>query len=131
MYNDLLAKILEPDMTLPYQFYGTRQLSGQLDGQKKLMLAVLQDAVECLEKYRRAKSPIHQELYQDALDWVRDPSADWLFCFNNVCDFLGFDPVYLRQSLLGREKTGCKNSRAKVIPMAQVEKAGKSPAALF
>lgn len=130
MYNDLLAKILEPDMTLPYQFYGTRQLSGQLDGQKKLMLAVLQDAVECLEKYRSAKSAIHQELYRDALDWVRDPSADWLFCFTNVCDFLGFDSAYLRQSLLGREKRACKSSQTKLAPMARVESACKLPSAL-
>ena len=114
MYNDLLAKILEPDTMLPFHFYGTKQLAGQLDGQKKLMLAVLQDAVECLEKYRGSKSAIQQELYQDALNWIRDPSSDWLFCFATVCDFLGFDPAYLRQSLLEREEKTCKTQLAEI-----------------
>lgn len=130
MYNDLLAKILEPDTTLPYQYYGSRQLSGQLDGQKKLMLAVLQDAVECLEKYRASKNPIQQEVYRDALNWVRDQSADWLFCFTNVCDFLGFDPNYVRQSLLQREEQKRKKRRAKLAPVAATEKSCKLSAAL-
>src|SRR5918992_4799036 len=104
MYNDFFAKILEPDTMLPFQFYGKTQLSGQVDGQRKLMLAILQDAVECLEKYRTSKSSVHQELYQNALNWVRDPGADWLFCFTNVCDFLGFDPTFMRESLLAREE---------------------------
>jgi hypothetical protein len=130
MYNDLLAKILEPDTMLPFHFYGTRQLSGQMDGQKKLMLAVLQDAVECLEKYRSPKSVIQQELYQDALNWIRDPSSDWLFCFASVCDFLGFDPAYLRQSLLEREEKACEKTRTtKLADLAGSARSCKLPAA--
>lgn len=130
MYNDLLAKILEPDTMLPFHFYGTRQLSGQLNGQKKLMLAVLQDAVECLEKYRSSKNAIQQELYQDALNWIRDPSSDWLFCFTTVCDFLGFDPGYLRQSLLEREEQACKKARIGLAEIAGAAQTCKLPSPL-
>ena len=63
MYDDFLARILEPDTFLPSQFYGNKGLSRQLEGEKRLMLAILKDAVECLEKYRRSKTPIGRELY--------------------------------------------------------------------
>ena len=49
MYDDFLARILEPDIFLPSQFYGTGGLSRQLEGEKRLMIAILKDAVECLE----------------------------------------------------------------------------------
>src|SRR3972149_2925044 len=79
MYDDFLARIIEPDAFLPSQFYGNRALSRQLDGEKKLMLAILKDGVECLEKYRGAKSSIGKGLYENALDWVEDKSTAWPF----------------------------------------------------
>ncbi|OGP29761.1 MAG: hypothetical protein A2038_10210 [Deltaproteobacteria bacterium GWA2_57_13] len=104
MYDDFLARIIEPDAYLPSQFFGNRGLSRQLDGEKKLMLAILKDAVECLEKYRGTKNTIGKGLYQNALEWVGDESTGWPFSFNNICDLLGFDPDYLREFLLKREQ---------------------------
>lgn len=104
MYDDFLARIIEPDTFLPSQFYGNRGLSRQLDGEKKLMLAILKDAVECLEKYRGSKSSIGRALYENTLEWVEDMSTGWPFSFNNICDLLGFDPDYLREFLLKRER---------------------------
>ena len=118
MYDDFLARILEPDTFLPSQFYGNRLLSRQLEGEKRLMLAILKDAVECLEKYRAARSSSGRELYQSALEWVEDKSIGWLFSFNNICDFLGFDPDYLRDFLLRRERRVGKPTRGKVYPFA-------------
>lgn len=130
MYNDFLSKILEPDTMLPFQFYGKRQLSGHVDGQKKLMLAILQDAVECLEKYRGSRNSIQQELYQDSLNWICDASADWLFCFTNVCDFLGFDPSFMRQSLLAREEKAGKKIPLRGAEIARSDRSAKLSSAL-
>lgn len=130
MYNDFLSKILEPDTMLPFQFYGKRQLSGHVDGQKKLMLAILQDAVECLEKYRGSRNSIQQELYQDSLNWICDPAAEWLFCFTNVCDFLGFDPSFMRQSLLEREAKARKKVSLRGTELARGDRVAKLPSAL-
>jgi hypothetical protein len=111
MYDDFLARIIEPDIFLPSQFYGTGGLSRQLEGEKRLMIAILKDAVECLEKYRAARSSSGRSHYENALEWVQDRGADWLFSFTNICDFLGFDPDYLREVLLKRE-----NHYTKVLP---------------
>ena len=78
MYDDFLARILEPDIFLPSQFFGTRGLPRRLEGEKRLMLAILKDAVECLDKYRRTRSSVGKELYLNALQWVEDTGTDWL-----------------------------------------------------
>lgn len=118
MYDDFLARILEPDIFLPSQFYGSGGLSRKVEGEKRLMIAVLKDAVECLEKYRSARSGAGQSQYQNAIEWVEDTSTDWLFSFTNICDLLGFDPNYLRGMLLKREKKYLKPERNRVLSFA-------------
>ncbi|HKY09583.1 MAG TPA: hypothetical protein VJQ55_15135 [Candidatus Binatia bacterium] len=118
MYDDFLARILEPDIFLPSQFYGSTGLSRKLEGEKRLMIAVLKDAVECLDKYRGARSPIGQGQYLSAIEWVEDTDTEWLFSFTNICDLLGFDPEYLREVLLKRENRYTKPERAKVLSLA-------------
>jgi hypothetical protein len=116
MYDDFLARILEPDIFLPSQFYGSRGLSRQLEGEKRLMIAILKDAVECLDKYRAARNGPGRCQYQNALQWVQDRRTEWLFSFTNICDLLGFDPDYLRQMLLKREEKHCNTFRGKIYP---------------
>jgi hypothetical protein len=115
MYDDFLARILEPDVFLPSQFYGTGSLSRKLEGEKRLMIAILKDAVECLDKYRGARSSSGRSNYLNALEWVEDKSTDWLFSFTNICDLLGFDPDYMRGVLLKRENKGIKPVRARFV----------------
>lgn len=120
MYDDFLARILEPDVFLPSQFYGSGALSRKLEGEKRLMIAVLKDAVECLDKYRGARSGAGQIQYQSAIEWVEDTDTEWLFSFTNICDLLGFDPEYLREVLLKRENRYVKPERERVLSLAEM-----------
>lgn len=118
MYDDFLARILEPDIFLPSQFYGATGLSRKLEGEKRLMIAVLKDAVECLDKYRGSRSSLGQDQYLNAIEWVEETDTEWLFSFTNICDLLGFDPEYLREVLLKRENRYIKPERTKVMSLA-------------
>jgi hypothetical protein len=120
MYDDFLARILEPDVFLPSQFYGTGNLSRKLEGEKRLMIAVLKDAVECLDKYRAARSGSGRSHYLNALEWVEDKRTDWLFSFTNICDLLGFDPDYMREVLLKRENKYVKPAPRRLASYATV-----------
>lgn len=115
MYDDFLARIVEPDIFLPSQFYGTSGLSRKLEGEKRLMIAILKDAVECLDKYRDAKSAVGRCLYRDAIEWVQDRDTNWLFSFTNICDLLGFDPHYMRETLLKRENKFARAPRRRSL----------------
>jgi hypothetical protein len=118
MYDDFLARILEPDVFPPSQFYGSAGLSRKLEGEKRLMIAVLKDAVECLDKYRGSDSSAGQCQYESAIEWVEDTDTEWLFSFTNICDLLGFDPEYLREVLLKRENRYVKPDRERVLSLA-------------
>jgi hypothetical protein len=118
MYDDFLARILEPDIFLPSQFYGTGGLSRKLEGEKRLMIAILKDAVECLEKYRGARTSAGRSHYENAIEWVKDTDTEWLFSFTNICDLLGFDPDYMREVLLKRENKHVRVVRPSVLTFA-------------
>jgi len=120
MYDDFLARILEPDIFLPSQFYGNGGLSRKLEGEKRLMIAILKDAVECLEKYRGSRTSVGRVSYQSAIEWVEDTDTDWLYSFTNICDLLGFDPHYLREQLLKRESRYIKPLRSRTLSLANM-----------
>jgi len=120
MYDDFLARILEPDIFLPSQFYGNGALSRKLEGEKRLMIAILKDAVECLEKHRGSRSSAGKISYQSAIEWVEDTDTEWLYSFTNICDLLGFDPNYLREQLLKRENRYVKPLRTRTLSLASM-----------
>jgi len=82
------------------------------------MIAILKDAVECLEKYRSARSSVGRSHYENAIDWIKDTDTEWLFSFTNICDLLGFDPDYMREVLLKRENKYNKPERSSVLSFA-------------
>jgi hypothetical protein len=84
------------------------------------MIAVLKDAVECLDKYRDARSSSGRSHYLNALEWVEDKRTDWLFSFTNICDLLGFDPDYMREVLLKRENKYVKPAPRTLVSYATV-----------
>jgi hypothetical protein len=120
MYDDFLARILEPDIFLPSQIYGNGGLSRKLEGEKRLMIAILKDAAECLEKFRASRSSAARISYQSAIDWIEDSDTDWLYSFNNICDLLGFDPAYLREQLLKRENRYFKPTPIRNVSLASM-----------
>jgi hypothetical protein len=68
-------------------------------GEERLMLAVLKDAVECIERYRSAYGARSRSTYHDALRWVRGHDHTWLFSFENICLGLNLNPNRLRSVL--------------------------------
>ena len=60
------------------------------EGERKLMQAVLSEAIVCLTG--RAGPP--RERYQlaaEALRWIRSRDMSWAFSFESICDVLGID----------------------------------------
>lgn len=68
--------------------------------EEKLMFAVLNDAVECLAKYRDGKRRRERSLYLEARDWILSKENEELTSFENICDTLKIAPNYLRLGLL-------------------------------
>ena len=78
------------------QWHGT----GNFQSEKKLMFAVLLDAIECFQKYATLPGPYARRLFDSAEDWIFENNRDWPFSFVNVCEAMEIDPSYLRKGLL-------------------------------
>ena len=80
------------------------------EGEEKLMLAVLENAVEYFQKYVLARKPSGKMRFQEAEEWFLEKDSDELFSFENICDTLQLHPDYIRKGLL-RWKEAKLNSR--------------------
>jgi hypothetical protein len=107
--QDRLAGLFEPDVLLPAQFFAAFRRIGGLDRERLLMLAVLEDAVDCYQKYAFAKDPRGRQLFCEADEWVGSEDKGWLFSFENICDTLEIAPGYVRRGLSQwRERQGTR-----------------------
>lgn len=90
--------MFEPDTLLPEQYFA---LLGRkpLHGEKRLLLAMLEDAVHCFQTYLLAKKPHERRLFQEAEEWIDSTDALWFFSFENICDVIGINPSRMREAL--------------------------------
>jgi hypothetical protein len=95
-----LNDLFEPDVLLPVQYFAALKRKKYSCGEHRLLIAIMQDAIECFQKHIHARDSKRRQLYMDAELWVTDQSDDGPFSFDNVCDLLGMNPDYLRVGLL-------------------------------
>jgi hypothetical protein len=95
MSNDEAADASVPDAIMPEQFFERLGLRVGDVPEKRLMFAVLLDAVIQLRKRNTSGAA-------DAERWIRGEGedGDQPFSFANVCGALGIDPSYLARGLL-------------------------------
>lgn len=96
----MLTSLFQPDNLLPAQYFATFRRKTYLEPERRLMLAVLEDAVCCFQKYMFARDTRGKARFRDAENWILEEQSDWSFSFNNICEVTGCDPDYLRQGLV-------------------------------
>jgi hypothetical protein len=113
--HDRLASLFEPDVLLPAQFFAAFRREGGLERERLLMLAVLEDAVDCYQKYAHARDPRGRQLFEEARDWVVSTDRTWLFSFENICDTLEICADYVRRGLRDWRDRNQHGRRPKVL----------------
>src|SRR5262245_47692249 len=73
------------------------------EGEERLMLAVLESAVEDFQKYVLARNPSEQKLFQEAEEWLLEKDSRGLFPFDSICETLGLDPDRSEERRVGKE----------------------------
>ena len=92
------ASLFQPDTLLSAQYFDDRRRKAPLEPVKRLMLAILEDAINCFQDNHRARCGKSQRLFDEAREWIFGVS-DWVFGFENICSALGFEPQYIRAGL--------------------------------
>jgi hypothetical protein len=117
--EERVTSLFQPDTLMPEQYLETFRRKLHLEPEKKLLLAVLEDAIACFQKYLFAKDGKGKVLFLEAEEWILDRDTDWLFSFANVCEMLGFEPTYLRDGLIHWKAQKLEShSKAKVYQLA-------------
>ena len=97
--DEKLPGLFEPDTLLPIQYFEAMRRKHLLEGEKRLILSVLEDAVECFMKCIDSATNKGQRLFRDADEWINLEDKRWVFSFDNVCDMLDINPEYMRTGL--------------------------------
>jgi hypothetical protein len=97
--DERLPGLFEPDTLLPIQYFEAMRKKHLLEGEKRLILSVLEDAIECFMKCIDASTSKGQRLFRDADEWIAHEDKRWVFSFDNVCDMLDINPEYMRRGL--------------------------------
>ena len=93
--NDFMA----PALVLPDQFFAEFAKRPGIDSERRLMLAVLEDAVHCYQRYALSRDPRGRFEFDEARKWVESSDREWPFSFENICDVLELEAAYIREGL--------------------------------
>ena len=97
--SDTYTHLLQPDTLLPSQYFAALRRKGAHEPERRLAIAVLQDAVDCFQKHLRARDRKARQLFLDAEEWICSEDRSWPFSFENICDLLQINAEYLRRGL--------------------------------
>lgn len=127
--EERVTSLFQPDTLLPAQFLDTYRRKAHLAPETSLMLAVLEDAVGCYQKYALAREGNGLELFREAEEWILQKDAQWLFSFDNICESFGMNPDYIRAGLI-RWKSDLlqKQPKAKVYDLYRRQAGQQEPA---
>jgi len=117
--HDRLTGLFEPDVLLPAQYFAAFRREGGLERERMLMLAVLEDAIDCYQKYAYARDPRGRQMFDEANEWVSSGDRTWLFSFENICDTLEISAEYVRRGLREWRERNQNGRRPRVVLTAE------------
>lgn len=100
VWEEKLASLFRPDTLLAAEYFENFRRKTLLEPEKRLMLAVLEDAVNCFQDNVLIHSGRRKKLFEEAEEWILEEGNDWVFSFENICEVFGFNSEYLRKGLL-------------------------------
>jgi hypothetical protein len=88
-------EVLTPEQFFPLALDSAASWSGE----RKLLLAVLQDAVASFFHYRQDPTTRDRRLFRETHEWLWSTDRQWLCSFESICDNLHLDADYIRRGL--------------------------------
>jgi hypothetical protein len=98
--DENIVWLFEPDALVSAQYFENLRSKTLLEPEKRLMLAVLEDAINCFQDNVLAQRGKRKRLFEEAKEWILAGDQDWFFSFENICEVCRINPEYVRQGLL-------------------------------
>jgi hypothetical protein len=99
------------NLVMPSQLFPEFPGEGCMQAEKRLLLAVLQDAIDIVLKHAAAENARERRLFEETIAWIRSDETRAPFDFLNVCDALDLSPSCLRRGLDRLLRLRCRSAR--------------------
>jgi len=100
MMGSLPFPEIAPDSVLPCQLDDRLFGATRLQPEKRLQLAVLEDAVLTFHRCAKAETTRARNLLNEVKAWASSDDTSWPFAFQAICQSLNLDADYVRGGLL-------------------------------
>lgn len=94
--GDAPGDVLRPHVILPAQYFIAPQ---KLSPEQGLMMAILEDAVRCIDKYRFQTGAHGRRIFLEAKHWLLASEPQWPYSFECICAALDLDAGAVLQRL--------------------------------
>lgn len=97
--GDPFARFLPPECLLPVQYNALLRKRISEQGERRLLLAVLKDALRCYIKNMSGRSARARREFEEISDWFYAEDQEGIFAYQHLCEALGIHPEPLRRWL--------------------------------
>lgn len=113
-FHDGVPMLGDSDTLAPTEYLGTFRRKTHFQPEMRLMLAVLEDAVECFQKNVLASRGKRKRHFDETESWILDEADDSVFSFEQICGALGLNHEYVRNGLIRwkHRKLSCRPETA-------------------
>ena len=91
--------VLEADIIVPSQFFDRIRAERSSQPEKRLMLAVMEDAITTFQKSVHGATRRQRRLLKETEEWISSSDTSWPFSFENICTALDIEADYMRSGL--------------------------------
>ena len=115
--------LFEESTVVPEQFFVHARRS-TVQGERRLLLAILEEAIECFCKRCGARDSRGMNLFREADRWIFSSDRTQYFAFLNICDVLDLNSSSIRRALLDwkYERLGSLDKQRKSLQSARPAK---------
>ncbi len=108
------ALTLDMGLIVPVQFYDLIRRSAFLDGETRLVFAVLEDAIRTYLSHRDSRRGSGQSEFAEVVRWFEESTGSVPFSFEYVCEVLELEPESFRRQvrILQRHSLPTKQMRS-------------------
>jgi hypothetical protein len=100
---------------LPVQFHNARVDKATAEPLRRLMVAILVDAIRCFQTKLALRQPARRQEFAEVRSWIFSDVDNGCFSFRAICDALGIDPKAIRKRIAEWEEMRCAGDKSRRI----------------
>src|SRR5438094_9880925 len=89
--DERISSLFQPDTLLSAQYFENLRRKTLLEPEKRLMLAILGDAINSFQDNLLSPSVTGKKFFEEAAEWILDNDGAWIRSFATICELSRFN----------------------------------------